>query len=245
VAVVNESFARRFWPGQSALGKTLKQGWPESPTPWREIVGVVKDVKLDGVTRDTPLQIYLPFAQNPSASPALVVRSDISAATLTQAIKTIFHDLEPNVPAYSPQTMAEVMGSGMARERASMVILGVFAGIALLLASIGLYGVVSHGVTERSREIGVRIALGANRRQVVGLFVRQGLVTTVAGIVIGIGGALLLTRYIKTLLFRVTPTDPSTFGVVIVTLAAVALVACYLPARRAAKVDPTVALRGE
>jgi len=245
VAVVNESFARRFWPGQSALGKSIKQGWPESTTPWREIVGVVKDVKLDGVTRDTPLQIYLPFAQNPSAAPAFVVRSDINAATLTETIKAVFHDLEPNVPAYSPQTMAEVMGDGMARERASTVILGVFAGFALLLAAIGLYGVISHGVTERSREIGVRIALGANRRQVVGLFVQQGLVTTVAGIVIGIGGALLLTRYVKTLLFHVTPTDPATFGVVVVTLTAVALVACYLPARRATRVDPTVALRGE
>jgi putative ABC transport system permease protein len=105
--------------------------------------------------------------------------------------------------------------------------------------------VISHGVTERSREIGVRIALGANRRQVVGLFVRQGFVTTVAGIAIGIGGALLLTRYVKTLLFKVTPTDPTTFGAVVFTLAAVALIACYLPARRATRVDPTVALRGE
>lgn len=245
VVVVNESFARHFWPGQSALGKRLKQGWPESETPWCEIVGVVNDVKLDGVTRETPLQIYLPFAQNPSASPAFVVRSDVSATSLTQSVKAVFHDLEPNVPAYSPQTMAEVMAGGMARERASMVILGVFASIALLLAAVGLYGVISHGVTERSREIGVRIALGAGRRQVVGLFVRQGLVTTVAGIAIGIGGALLLTRYIKTLLFHVTPTDPTTFVAVVVTLAAVALVACYLPARRATRVDPTVALRGE
>jgi putative ABC transport system permease protein len=245
VAVVNESFARHFWPGQSALGKRLKQGWPESKAPWCDIVGVVKDVKLDGVNRETPLQIYLPFAHNPAAAPAFVVRSDVSAATLTQSVKAIFHDLEPNLPAYSPQTMAEVMAGGMARERASMVILGVFAGIALLLAAVGLYGVISHGVTERSREIGVRIALGANRRQVVGLFVRQGLLTTVAGIVIGVGGALLLTKYIKTLLFHVEPTDPTTFGTVVVTLAVVALVACYLPARRATRVDPTVALRGE
>ena len=245
VAVVNESFARHFWPGQSALGKRLKQGWPESKAPWFEIVGVVNDVKLDGVTRETPLQIYLPFAQNPAAAPAFVVRSDVSAATLTQSVKAVFHELEPNVPAYSPQTMAEVMAGAMARERASMVILGVFAGIALLLASVGLYGVISHGVTERSREIGVRIALGASRRQVVGLFVRQGLVTTVAGIAIGIGGALLLTRYVKTLLFNVTPTDPTTFGTVVLTLAAVALIACYLPARRATRVDPTVTLRGE
>ena len=245
VAVVNESFARHFWSGQSALGKKLKQGWPESETPWREIVGVVKDVKLNGVNRETPLQVYLPFAQNVSASPAFVVRSDVSAASLTQSVKAVFHELEPNLPAYSTQTMEEVMVGGVAQERASMVILGVFAGIALLLASVGLYGVIAHGVTERSREIGVRIALGANRRQVVGLFVRQGLLTTVAGIVIGVGGALLLTRYIKTLLFQVTPTDAATFTAVVVTLAAVSLVACYLPARRATRVDPTVALRGE
>ncbi|HUR19481.1 MAG TPA: ADOP family duplicated permease [Vicinamibacterales bacterium] len=245
VAVVNESFARQFWPGRSALGNRLKQGWPESETPWREIVGVVKDVKLNGVNRDTPLQVYLPFAQEPSAGPALVVRSDINAATLTQSVKALFQELEPNLPAYSPQTMEELMGGGMARERASMVILGVFAGIALLLASVGLYGVISHGVTERAREIGVRIALGANQRQVVGLVVRQGLMTTVAGIVIGVGGALLLTKYIKTMLFKVTPNDPTTFGMVVFTLAAVALVACYLPARRATRVDPTVTLRGE
>jgi putative ABC transport system permease protein len=245
VAVVNESFGRHFWPGQSPIGKRLKQGWPEGTAAWREIVGVVNDVKLDGVTRETPLQVYLPFAQAPSASPAFVVRSDVSAASLTQSIKAVFHELEPNLPVYGAQTMEVVMGDGVARERVSMVILGVFAGIALLLASVGLYGVISHAVTERSREIGVRIALGANRRQVIGLFVRQGLVTTIAGIAIGIGGALLLTRYIKTLLFHVTPTDPTTFATVVVTLAVVALVACYLPARRAASVNPIVALRSE
>ncbi|MGE5245336.1 MAG: ABC transporter permease [Betaproteobacteria bacterium] len=243
--VVNEALAKRLWPGENAVGKLLKQGWPESPTPWRQVVGVVGDVKFDGVAEATPLQVYLPMSQEPSDGPALVVRTAGPSAAARSGVEAAVHRLNPDIPLYDVQTMDDVLSASLAQQRISMIVMVVFAAVALTLAAVGLYGVVSHGVTERRHEIGVRMALGADRAHVLGLVVRQGLTTALAGVAIGLTAAAALSRSIQGLLFGVTATDPLTFGSVAAMLLGVTFVACYLPARRAARVDPTEALRSE
>lgn len=245
VAVVNARFAARFWPNEGAVGRRLKQGWPESDSPWLEIVGVVDDVKLNGIDAETPLQVYMPLAQVPQTSVALLVKTAPDAPDPRHAILDAFAALNPNLPVYGVQTLDDLMSGAIARQRVSMAVLAVFAGVALLLAAVGLYGVVSHGVAERTREVGVRLALGATGRQVLRLFLRQGVLVTLAGMAAGLAGALALAGFLEDLLFEVEPADPMTFGVVALVLFVVAMAACYLPARRATRVNPLLALRGD
>jgi putative ABC transport system permease protein len=255
VIVINETLAKKLWPGEDAVGKRLKQGWPETPdrpaqpggyfSPWREVVGVVADVKFNGVSSETPMQAYLPLVHDGSRSLALVVRSATGPSSLVPAIEAIVRDLDKDLPLFQVRTMEQMLDASIARERMSMLIFGVFAIVALALASVGLYGVVAHGVTERTHEIGVRMALGAESRHVLGLVVRQGLSMAAVGTAIGVAGAFALSRWIQALLFGVTATDPATFAAVVVTLLAVATIACYIPAWRATRVDPTTALRAE
>jgi predicted permease len=245
VIVVHEALARRLWPGEDPLGKRLKQGWPESQSPWREVVGVVADVKFEGLAEVTPLQVYMPAAQEPTSDYAIVVRSNAPPPALEAPVEAAVRALDADVPVFTVRTMDRVIAASVGRERMSVVVLGVFAFVALTLASIGLYGLVAHGVTERTHEIGVRMALGAHRRHVVSLVIRQGLSMAVAGAAVGVVGALALSRSIRGLLFGVTPTDPSTFMIVIVMLLGVATLACYIPASRATRLDPMRALRSE
>jgi len=248
VLVVNEALAKKLWPGEDPVGKRLKQGWPETPptvAPWREVIGVVADVKLNGVERETPMQAYLPLTQEPSRGIALVLRTAIDPGSLGPAVDTVMHQLDKDLPLFEVRTMDQVLDASLARQRMSMVVFVVFAIVALTLASVGLYGVVAHGVTERTHEIGVRIALGAEQRHVLGLVIRQGLSMAVLGTVIGVAGALAVARWIEGLLFGVTATDPATIAAVVAMLLTVALVACYVPAWRATRVDPTQALRTE
>jgi putative ABC transport system permease protein len=248
VTVVNESLARRLWPGEEAVGKRLKQGWPETPpsvSPWREVTGVVADVKFNGVTADTPMQAYLPLVHEPSRSLAIIARTAGDPAALGPAIEGVVQQLNKDLPLFQIRTMDDMLGTSIARQRMSMLVFVVFAIVALTLASVGLYGVVAHGVTERTHEIGVRIALGAEQRHVLGLVVRQGLTMALVGTAIGVAGSIALSRWIQGLLFGVTATDPMTFAAVVATLLTVALVACYVPAWRATRVDPTTALRAE
>ena len=243
--VVNESLARRVFPHEDAIGQRLKQGWPESPGTWREVVGVVADVKFEGVSDLTPMQVYMPIAQETPRNVAIVVRASGQPASLQAPVETLVHSMDRDLPIYSVRTMDHLLETSMARERMGVLVLTVFAVLALTLASVGLYGVVAHGVTERTHEIGVRMALGAETRHVLGLVVGQGLATVLAGLAIGVGAALALSRTMQGLLFGVTATDPATFAAVVAMLFSVGMVACYVPAWRATRVDPTTALRAE
>ena len=247
VIVVNNEFVRRFLKGLNPVGQRIKQGWPETPNDPIEIVGVVNDVKLNGLETDTPAEVYLPMAQNPASSSAVVVRTIGDPASMLAAVRRVFGRLDPNLPLYDVNTMDDIVGSDLSRQRLTMMILVGFAALALVLACVGLFGVVAHGVSARTREIGVRIALGATGGQVVGLFISQGILTTSAGLAIGAGGGGALAKLVEAqgLLFHVSARDPATFVAAIATLLVVSLAACYVPARRASRVDPTVTLRGE
>src|SRR5256885_8896053 len=203
VVVVNDTLARVVWPGEDPIGKRIKQGWPESPGTWREVVGVVAEVNLEGVGELTPQQVYMPIAQVTPQDFAIVVRTAGPPADLTPSVERIVRTLDGDVPTYSPRTMDEILAASLARERMSVLVLMVFALVALTLASVGLYGVVAHAVTERTHEIGVRMALGAEAQHVVRLVMRQGLSMTLLGSAIGVAGALGLSRSMQGLPFVV------------------------------------------
>jgi putative ABC transport system permease protein len=209
------------------------------------VVGVAPDVKLEGVDQDVPMQAFVPFVQVPSRSVAIVARLSGPTEAAVRPLAAAVQAIDPELPLTRVLPMTEMMRAAIARQRLSTVILGVFAGLALLLAAVGLYGVVSQSVTERTREIGVRMALGSNRGAVLRLFVLQGVATAAAGTVVGLAGAFILSRWMETLLFGVEPTDPATFAAVPVVLLLVAAAACYVPARRAARMDPLTALRSD
>ncbi len=248
VTIVNETFAQRMWPGEKAIGKFVKQGWPETPeadAPWREVIGVVADIKLDGVDQDVPLQAYLPLAQEPARSVAIVARTSGPPEGVVRPIEAVVRSLNKDLPVTRVVAMTALMRSAIARQRLSTMILAVFAAIATLLAAVGLYGVSAHSVTERTREIGVRLALGSGRGAVLRLFVVQGVTMAALGAVAGLAGAYYLSRWLSTLLFEVQPTDPATYLAVAILLLVVAAGACYFPARRASRVDPLIALRAD
>jgi putative ABC transport system permease protein len=241
VVIVNEVLARRFLGG-NAVGKRLRFG---SKQPFREIVGVARTAKYRDL-REEPLPfIYTPLGQEPQPSVTLMVRTAGDPAALIGAVRNEVRAVNKDVPVFAVQTMTERIGSQLAGDRVIAVLLSVFAGSALLLAAIGIYGVVGYAVAQRTREIGIRIALGADRRDILKLIVGQGMVLIVIGAGIGLVLALAATQLLKSLLFGVSATDPFTFVPVVVGLVGVALLASYLPARRAMKVDPLIALRYE
>ena len=247
VVLVSEGFATRFWPNQDPIGKRIKLPWNpgREGDPWRTVVGVVKDVKQYGLDKPGTSALYLPHAQYPVPFMTLVVRTagdpGQMMGTIRQAVQKIDRDQVPTEIA----TMQDVMASSIQTQRFSMFVLGAFAALALALAAVGIYGVMSYVVAQRRHEIGIRIALGARVGNILLLVLRNALSMTMAGILLGAAGAFALTRLMKSLLFGVAPADLLTFVVVCSSLLAVALVACYLPARRATKVDPLVALRNE
>ena len=245
VVVVNESLAKRIWPAEDAVGKRLKRGFPEQPEAWREVVGVVRDVRFEGLAAQSPPQIYMPMAQESTSDFAIVARGPGDLLALAAPIESAIANLSPDIPVYSVRPMDDVIGASMGRQRMSVLVLGLFAFVALALAAIGVYGVVAHAVTERTHEIGVRVALGADRHHVVSLIVRQALSMVIAGAAAGIAAAQGLARFITSLLYGVAPTDAATTALVVTVLLAVSAVACALPAWRAARLDPTAALRAE
>ena len=245
VAVVNESLARDMWPRDNPIGKRLHQGFPEWNTPWREVVGVVADVKFEGVASEAPAQVYLPATQEPMSDLAIVVRTVGAPATQEVPIDKAVHAVDRDIPLFQVRTMDDILKASIGRERMSVLVLGVFASVAILLAAIGVFGLAAHAVTERIHEIGIRMALGAARFEIVSLIVGQGLVMATVGTAVGVAAALALAQTIRTLLFGVGPTDPTSFGLATVGLLSAATIACAVPAWRAARVDPTEALRLE
>lgn len=241
VVVVNETMARRFWPGESPVGKRITI-WRDEKFP-REIIGVVGDTRSQpGETAGA--QMYVPYAQDANwGSLSLVVRSSIDPASLIAAARNAVHVLDKTIPVYNARPMSDVVAVSLAGRRASTLLVGAFAILALLLALVGIYGVTAYHVTQRTHEIGVRMALGAQARHVLGHVMGQSLRLTLAGLVLGLCGALALTRVLESLLYDVRPTDPVTYAASAALLGAAALLACLLPARRAMKVDPLIALR--
>jgi putative ABC transport system permease protein len=244
VTIIDERLAREYWPNESPLGKRVRFGPPESNEPWHTIVGVVGVVKHESLRLTRRKTVYLPHTEITIDDMALAVRA-ANSENLTPAIRRQVNAMDPDLPIINIRTMTEVVSRSVWQPRLYMILFGVFAAVALALASIGIYGVMSYSVSERTREIGVRVALGAQRRDVLKLVVAQGMTLTMIGAGIGLGAALALTRLMQTLLFEVSATDPLTFAGLAALLSAVAILACYLPARRATKVDPMVALRRE
>ena len=242
VVIVNETAAKRhFGSPDAAIGKRLTI-WRDEKFP-REIIGVVGDTKVDTLERETNEQIYVPHAQDPGWNfMALVIRTVGDPASFVPVLRREVQALDKDQPLYNIRTYQDVVASSLGTRRVSMQLFTVFAGAALLLAAVGIYGVIAYSVTQRTQEIGIRMALGAQARDVLTLVLRQGMTLTAIGIVVGLAGAFALTRLLSSLLFNVNAADPLTFAGIALLLALVALLACYLPARRAAKLDPMIAL---
>jgi predicted permease len=244
--MINAMVAHRFFPNEDPIGKRFMFGHPSSDPPkWYTIVGVVSDTRLYGLANPARLEVYLPFRQNPRNSMALVVKSGANPASLTSAVREVVQSIDKDQPVFAISTMEELVRNSVATRRMTLVLLGLFSGLALILGAIGIYGVISYSVAQRTHEIGIRMALGAPRGDVFRLVVGEGLRLAGIGIAIGIAAAFGLARLMSSLLYGISATDFETFMGVAVLLALVALLACYVPARRAMRVDPTVALRYE
>jgi putative ABC transport system permease protein len=252
VAIVNETFAKTFWTGRDPIGQRVKPCCNDQP-PWFTVVGVAKDVKQGGVDRETGTELYMSVQQIAKPVPGLgiaplnhvVLRTTLAPAALSHTIERVVREMDPAVPVVRLQDMEAVFADSIQRPRFLAQLLGLFAGLALLLAAVGTYGVVSSIVAERRAEIGIRMALGANRSRVLADVMREGLLITGIGAVIGLAGAFGLNRLIASLLFGVRPTDVPIFAGVVATMIIVAAVASLLPAWRASRLDPVAALRAD
>ena len=248
VTVVSQAFARRYFPNEDPVGKRIRPDASRNggPPPWCEIVGVVGNVRDRGLAGAPEPVYYVPYNQFPmSLELTFIVRAQGNPLGLVSLVRSDLASMDPGIPLYNVETMEQYLASSSAQARFNAILLAIFAGLALFLASVGLYGVISYSVSQRTHEIGVRMALGAERSDVLRMVIGQGLKLALIGVGIGIAGALILTRFLSSLLFGVKPSDPLTFIAVSLILIGVALLACYIPARRAAKVDPMVALRYE
>jgi putative ABC transport system permease protein len=254
VAIINETLARRLFQKENPIGQRLR--FPVEPTP-RIIVGVVGDTRHFGLDQAVNPEVYLPYMQPIMQNPIyvnylnLAVRVDsgqnnpTGLSSLAGAVRNQIRAIDPNEPVLRVVTMDERLSNSVAQRRFQMLLLGVFAGIALVIAAVGIYGVVSYAVSRRTHEIGVRMALGAQRSDVLRMVIWRGMSLTLIGVTLGVAAALALTRVLRNLLFEVSATDPATFALIALLLVVVALIASYIPARRATKVDPLQALRHE
>jgi putative ABC transport system permease protein len=243
VVLVNDSAARKLWPGEDPIGRRLKLG--DTKARWRTVVGVVGDVLHKGLDAPHTLQVYLPEAQFVDSDALLLIRTWGDPSAIASAVRGAVTVINPQVPVSSIATMKEVVSASVANQRFGAFLFTLFGFVALLLAASGIYGVISYSVAQRRHEIGVRAALGAPRREILRLILFEGAKLTLLGVAIGVIAALSLTRLMRGLLFEVSPIDPLTFASVALLLILVALLACYIPARRATRVDPMIALRHE
>jgi len=245
VVIVDEALAERYFSNRDPVGLRIKRGGPASQAPLMTIVGLVGNIKSDGFDKPDQPHLYFPIFQNPAYAMAIYMRTEVAPLTLTQSVREQVRALDRDLPVFGERTMSQVAAESMSRRRFAMQLVGLFGILALLLAAVGIYGVIAYSVTQRTREIGIRVALGASRSEILRWVLKQGMILTMAGVVIGLVGALALTRLLRSLLFGVGPTDIVTYGVLAALLTIVALLACYIPARRATKVDPLIALRYE
>jgi putative ABC transport system permease protein len=243
--VIDEEFARRHWPNEDPIGKRVNFGSEKDPRKL-EVIGVVGRVKMESLNQNSDrVQGYFPFAQVPNGGMTVIVKGTSDPSQLISSVRAAVKEIDPDQPIYNPRTMDEIRAESVAPERLNLTLLSLFAGIALVLAIVGIYGVMSYSVTQRTHEIGIRMAIGARPRDVFTMILGHGMKLTLIGVAIGLLLAFALTRLMETMLFGVAPTDVATFTGISVLLLSVALLACYLPGRRATKVEPTISLRYE
>ena len=252
VALVNEKTAKLYWPGQNPLGKRLRPAGGGGQIPWITVVGVVEDVKQGGIDQETGTEVYFRHTQVAEVfGPFLprtmyvLVRSQLPTEAVAQSLREQVWAIDPSLPVGNLQAMEAVLESSISRPRFLALLLSIFAGLALFLASIGIYGVLSYSVVERGHEMGIRMAMGADRASILRLVLSQGMLLATVGLVLGVAGSLALSRFLRSLLFGVSPTDPLTYVAVVGLLGLVAFVACAIPALRATRVDPLTVLRYE
>jgi putative ABC transport system permease protein len=246
VALVNVEMARRFWRGKDPIGSRITLGNPADPNAvWRTVVGVIENTRLESLDREPYPQMLFPAAQQDVASLDFAIRTSVPPASLAPAVRREVRALDRDLAVFNVKTMDERLAEVVAQPRVNLIVLGAFALLALVIAAIGTYGVMAYAIAQRTRELGIRVALGASGGNVVRLVVRQGMLPALAGIGIGVVGALLGARLLASLLYGVGTHDVPTFAIAVSALGAVALMACYLPARRAANADPMLALRSD
>jgi putative ABC transport system permease protein len=246
VAVVNETFVRRAYPNEDPIGKRVKFAPPNDPQPWITIVGVVRDFRHYRLPEPMGPALYMPYGMSPGRTQTLVIRTSLTDPyALVPAVRAALHDVDPKLALYEVKTMDDAVNESLWRQRVQSRVLGVFAVLALLLAAVGLYGLVSYSVLQRTREIGLRVALGAQRSDVLALVYGQGGRLVVAGLAIGLALGALLARALGSLLYDIAPTDLASYALAAGVIAAIAFAALYVPARRAVAVDPLRAMRTE
>jgi putative ABC transport system permease protein len=245
VAIINEKLAARYWPGEDPIGRRITLGLPRPDNPWITIVGIAKDVPHRAVDSQPEPDWYTSRVISPQRHRYLFVRSALPASSVAAAIRKEVATIDRNQPLTSVKTMAEVIGATTAPRRFNTWLLGVFAIVALVLAALGIYSVISYSITLRTQEIGIRMALGAQRATILTMVLRKGMLLTLFGTALGMAGAFVLTRWMASMLFGVSASDPATYALVVFVSLGAALLACSIPARRATRVDPLVALRYE
>jgi putative ABC transport system permease protein len=241
--VVNEAFARTYWPKDSPLGKRVKMG--RSATAWSTVVGVIADARTETLEQASVPQIYRSLYQRRDKELAVFLRGQLNPAAIPEEVRAQVQSINPELPVFGAATLTQVVSESLSQRRFSMEMVLLFALAALLLAALGIYGTISYLVSERTHEIGIRLALGAKKEKILQMILRQGLELAIAGAALGLVGALIVSHLMAGLLYGVSPTDPLTFAGVTLVLTVVALAACYIPAKRAMRVDPLVALRYE
>ena len=245
VVLIDEALAQRYFTNRDPMGLRIKPGGPSSQAPLMTIVGIVGNVKSDGFDQPDQPHLYFPIFQNPNYSMAIYLRTDVAPFSVAQSVREQVRAVDRDLPVFGERTMAQVATESLGRRKFAMQLVGLFGILALLLSAIGIYGVIAYSVSQRTREIGVRVALGASSSAILRWVLKQGMILTIAGVGTGLLGAFALTRLLRSLLFGIGPADVLTYGVLAALLIVVALIACYVPARRATKVDPLIALRYE